>query len=148
MLLFTALIMYSSHAQCDRENYTTLSGHYIFSPKGNGGGIEMGITGDVSKLNIHFDADFTSMTLPGNKENIKSVVGTIYTKLGYRIFRIDYLLSGYIDGMVGMDNQKGIFTGMGVQLLHPMGRSAISIEPIYSTTEHFLVQLGIHYMIK
>jgi hypothetical protein len=158
LLLTLALNVFYCTAQsqtsCDCDFKTTLGMHYNYYKGMNGVGLEYGKTGDESNFSIHVGVDmFFPAKASGGKHQIDGdtvMTGRMYNKIGYRILRIPYQFSTYIDVFGGLDMNMGVFYGVGIKILRPFNENAISIEPIYipgkkggwnlQATFHFKIQ--------
>ena len=139
-------------SQCDAEVLfnRTLAVHYTYLPGANGVGMEAGLTGMDSKLNLHMGVMAFLQNRAYMKESPElSRSGRLYSKMGYRLFRSDYNLSIYSNLLIGMDLDRGLITAVGIKLLHPVGRNAISLEPIYilSQNREINLQLAYHFIL-
>ena len=139
-------------SQCDAEPLfnRTLAVHYTYLPAASGVGMEAGLTGMKSNLNVHMGVIAFMQNRASMKESTElPPSGRLYSKVGYRFFRTDYLLSMYGNVLIGMDLDRGFFTAVGIKLLHPLGRNAISIEPIYilSQNREINLQLAFHFIL-
>jgi len=124
-----------SQTGCDCDFKTTLGMHYNYYKGINGLGLEYGKAGDESNFNIHVGVDmfFPTETSKGKHQIDGDTVmtGRMYSKVGYRILRTPYQFSIYTDVFGGLDMNIGFFYGIGVKILHPFNKNAISLEPIY-----------------
>ena len=147
ILIAPSLFVFS---QCDEPFNKTLGIHYTYMPGASAAGIEFGLTGMESKFNVHFGVmAFLQHDFPGKDSNELPPSGRLYSKVGYRFFRKDYSLSLYGDMLAGIDLDKGLFAAVGLKILHPVGRNAISIEPMYilSAKRELNLQIAFHVIL-
>ena len=137
-------------SQCDGPFNKTLGIHYTWLPGASAVGIEGGLTGNQSKLNAHIGVmAFLNHRSDSKVENDLPPSGRLYSKIGFRFFRADYRLSMYGNFLAGIDLDKGLFTAVGLKLLHPVGMNAISIEPMYvlSQRRELNLQIAFHVIL-
>jgi hypothetical protein len=151
-LLIIPLLMIGvlAFSQCgDVAGFGTAAVHVTYAPWEQGGGAEIGRTGDLNKFSFYTGMDVSSRKeLDENKQQMYMMEAKAYGKVGYRIFRIDYILSGSVEQLVGLDTQTGLLLATGIKLLHPLGTKALSIEPMYTINLGWSVQLALHFMLK
>ena len=58
-------------------------------------------------------------------------------------------MSMYGNLLAGIDLDKGVFSAVGLKLLHPVGSNAISIEPMYVLSQkgEINLQLAFHVVL-
>ena len=152
-IAFTLLLTVHSFivfSKCDGFFNKTLGSHYTYLPGASAEGIEAGLTGNESKLNAHIGVmAFLNHRSQSKVENDLPPSGRLYSKIGYRFFKADYSLSMYGNLPAGIDLDKGFFSAVGLKFLHPVGRNAISLEPMYVMWQQgeLNLQLAFHVVL-
>lgn len=145
--VLAALTLNSIHGQTDCDDFATVTASYTATHSsmislGGDYFTELGITAGIHATHT-FGA--TKVVKQGENEYIVSgrQVG-VSAQLGYRIFRIDYVLSvmGYAGYSMGSDQAFGLFTS--IRILKPMNNWAISVEPMYHQNGKLPIRFSVH----
>jgi hypothetical protein len=149
IILILALISGNVNAQktnCD-EDFNSMAFSYVF-PEGlsleggrtfNQGFIHTAAIGVGWQVAKYYETK-TGIDSIGN-------VWDMYSYIGWRIFRKDYVLSVYgnIGGVYG--NVAGLQPLASIKFLVPIGDVAVSAEPIYILDRGFTGRLSIHFKL-
>jgi hypothetical protein len=152
LLAILLFIPFLGRGQCEETFKRTLSLHYAFTPGAKlGGGFEGGLIGDISALSVSVGGDVSVFDSSRIKyqEGIRyreDINLRIYTKLMYRLVRVNYRFTLNAGVLTGFDND-GAVVQPGLRLLMPAGYNfAISLEPYYSIRDNtYLIHMAIHY---
>lgn len=135
-LLFSFILFSSINSMAQRdcitEYFATVNVNYVL-PKSFGAGVDyftkIGLTGGVG-------AAYTNpKTYPVKMgENSYDSIGNsfdIYAYVGYRVWRIDYVVSTFFNAGYTMGNAYKLQPFTSIKILFPIDQKAISIEPVY-----------------
>lgn len=153
-ILLTAIILLSQMStvfgqdnDCNCQFNKTIGVHYVWANLEQGAGVELGLTGNESNFNLHWNIDVLERMFDNPKRATEGGFnGRIYMKGGYRIIRIPYHLSVYTNIIGGMSWENSFYGGAGLKILVPMNKKAISLEPMY-VDHQFNLQVAFHIVV-
>lgn len=151
MLLITGwgiLISNAANCQVDCENFPTVSASYIL-PKTIAVGVdyfsEIGLTGGIS---IAYTAPKTTVIKQGaNEYEVSSNSLDLITSVGYRVFRKEYVVSGFLNTGIIFGDKLGAQPFVSSKILFPIKNKAVSVEPIYIFGRGYQTKLSLHFII-
>ena len=156
VVLLVGVLMVNGQ-ECYSSHYKTVGLLYMYTPESNGIGFEYGYTANESNTSIligsvvHMYNPKTVTVNDKNKTEYESYSEPLtfdqYIKLGYRFSRVEYTLSSSFNVIAGYNFDKGAYAGASIKFLVPMNTSAISIEPMYISTNQFRVQATLTFII-
>lgn len=151
MLLITGWgILISNAAKCqyDCENFPTVSASYIL-PKTFALGIdyftELGLTGGISVG--YTPAKNYIVKMGANTYDSTGNSIDLITSIGYRVFRKEYVVSGFLNGGVIFGDKLGVNFFLSSKILFPIKNKAVSVEPIYIFGRGYQTKISLHFII-
>jgi hypothetical protein len=152
-LLALILVSQTTKAQdCNASHRFVASPMLQYTPLGLAIGIEGGLMGMESPLDVFAGVALFPYTHPDRMKKANYVPGDIYgrsyMKIGYRAYRKEYVISIIPNAVLGIDMTDGLYTAAGIRVLHPMGNWAISAEPflmISQFSKEINLQLSVHF---
>lgn len=133
LTILTILTCLNAQAQDDcTDNFAAIHVSYI-APKSAGVGIEyfteLGLTGGIGTA--YTKPRHYTIKQGANEYQMQTNSFDIYAHVGWRLLRVDYLVSVF--GNVGytMGDVENFQPFTSLKLLFPVGTKAVSVEPVY-----------------
>lgn len=146
--ILTILICTISKAQ-DCDNFTSGAISYVF-PKGvsveGGKTFQIGFTGAVG-FSIQAPKTYQTKTQSGTPIDSVGNFVDIYSYIGWRLLKVDYVISIYANAGAIMGDAAGLKPMASIKFLFPTGNNAISVEPFYIMDRGFSGRLSYHFKL-
>lgn len=147
LTILTILTCLNAQAQDDcTDNFAAIHVSYI-APKSAGAGIEyfteLGLTGGIGAA--YTKPRHYTIKQGANEYQMQTNSFDIYAHVGWRILRVDYLVSVF--GNVGytMGDVENFQPFTSLKLLFPVGTKAVSVEPVYVFGRGIAGKVSFHF---
>jgi hypothetical protein len=148
LLLTTILFFTPSFTQMDCENFKTFTASYVFTKTVAAGGDFFTETGFTAQMGAAFTypRKYTIKT-PNYEMDSLSNSFDLFAAVGWRLWRIDYVVSLFAYGGYTMGDQYKAQPFTSLKILFPSNNKAFSFEPVYIFGRGMTGKLSIHVKI-
>ncbi len=127
LVLVTIQVLAVLGQSCDRK-FVPVFGIFHTAPYITG--VELGVKGEDSKIDLLFGITYAYRKTKEQKSNNIEVSPGMYWKTSYRIYRVDYVYSAYGTMRYILDTESQLAPG--ISMLFHVRKMAIAIDPYYT----------------